>query len=218
MKCPKCNKKVKNIGKFCEHCGEEINKLIKREEKKVETGLGVISKKLKIPTYIWVPVLLLIILLVILIPTKAKNYTVEILYEDTEYYYEKEPFNAQEPYERQEAYQTTETYYDQVPIQKTKVNDAGEGKYYPSCSGSCQCTRYNWYGNCIQCTCQYTEYQSIAKERPVTKYKTVTDYREVTKYQDVQKSRQVMRTRNEQRTTHVNWIFKFEVPWSLDLG
>ncbi|MBU0460908.1 MAG: hypothetical protein KJ771_08955 [Nanoarchaeota archaeon] len=164
----------------------------------------------------------LLITFIIIAPTKTHHYEVEVPYTDTETYSEKEPYETQEEYQTQEPYQTTETYYDQVPVQKKQVNDASSGQYYPSCNNNCYCSKQEWNWNmfeyiCVQCTCQITEYQTIAKERPVTKYTTVTKYRTVTKYKDVQKTREVIKTKMDPRQVEVNWIFNFKLPYKLHL-
>jgi hypothetical protein len=163
-----------------------------------------------------------LIALFIIAPTKTYHYDVEVFYNDTETYFEIEPYETQEAYQVQEPYQTTETYYDQVPVQKIQVNDAPSGQYYPSCNTNCYCSNQEWSWSmfayvCVQCTCQITEYQTIAKERPVTKYTPVTKYRTVTKYRDVEKTRDVIRTRMEPRQIEVNWIFGFKLPYTLHL-
>lgn len=170
-------------------------------------------------TYFYLGVAGFLLLIFFLIaPTRTHFYTVEVPYEDIEYYFEKEPYEYQEAYEAQEGYETTETYSDQVPIQKLRTDTAQEGYYYPHCDGDCYCTGYNYLGNCIKCTCQYTEYETIQKERPVTKYKTVTKTRTATGYHDVQKQRTVTKLRQEQRQYEINWVFEFRVPWYLHIA
>jgi len=151
-------------------------------------------------------------------PTKTHLYSVDVPYEDTEYYTEKEPYTYEEAYTVQEPYQTTETYYDEVPVQRTETYTAPEGQYYPSCGTDCVCTNRNWLGSCVECTCLVTDYETVEKERPVTEYMTVTKYRTVNAYKDVQKSRLVTKFRQEQRQYEVNWLFNFRVPWTLHLS
>jgi len=178
-------------------------------------------------------VVVLVALFLIFVPTKSFYYTVQVPYESTEYYTEKEPYEAQESYEVQVPYTTTETYYDTVPVEvsvaytdyEDKVYTAPSGQYYPSVTSPCRCTNYNFWGQCIQETCQYpvTKYrteiqqQTIEKTRPVTQYSTETRYRTVTRYQDVQKSRTIMKIRDEQRQKQINWVFSYPVPYTLHL-
>ena len=174
----------------------------------------------------------LLIVFIVLAPTKTHPYEVEVSYVDTETYTEKEPYETQESYQVQEPYQDVEYYTDNVPVEQsvpytdyeTVVSNAPSGQYYPNCGSDCTCTDYSfWTENCIQCTCliavtRYRTqivYQEIQKERPVTKYITLTKYRTVTKYRDVEKTRDVMKTKIDPRQIEVNWIFGFKLPYKL---
>ena len=181
----------------------------------------------------------LIVVFLIVAPTKTITNNVEVAYTDTETYYEKEPYEVQEAYQEQEPYQSVETYTDSVPVpvsvpyQDTEYYyqsaDAPAGKYWPDASitSNCVCSNRDWLSHCIQLYCQYsrsvTKYrtemqqQSIQKERPVTKYRTITKYRTVTKYRDVAKTREVMKTRIESRPLEVNWLIGFKTPYKLHL-
>lgn len=177
------------------------------------------SKNTLIYFYLGVTGFLLLIFFLIA-PTKTHFYTVDVPYEDVEYYFEKEPYEYQESYEAQEPYQTTEIYNDKVPVQKTETHTAPSGQYFTSYGSNCQCTRYSgWlFPQCIEYTCTVVEYETVQKERPVTKYKTVTKYRTATGYRDVQKQRTVTKLRQEQRQYEINWVFGFRVPWNLHIA
>ena len=233
MKCSKCGSKNKKSAKFCHDCGTKLE--VEKVEDKKKEHKHPEQKEKKSPKGIIITVSIILVVLLGLLtafaPTKTHYYTVEVPYEDTETYYEKEPYDAQEAYQVEVPYESTETYYDTVPTQTSvpytdyedKVYTAGPGKYYPDVSSPCRCTDYNFWGNCVEQTCTYpvtkykteTRQETVEKTRPVTKYKTETKYRTVTKYKDVQKSRTVMKMRDEQRQYEVNWLFNFRVPWFL---
>ncbi len=168
----------------------------------------------------------LLVIFVLLIPTKTIIYEVEVPYTTTEAYTEKEPYEVEEAYTIQEPYETTETYTDTVPVERDVPYTSYETTYENNCDSysNCECTATHWlWGYCTTCSCAVTRYRTeisyeeILKERPVTKYTTVTKYRTVTKYKDVEKTRDVIKTRVETRELEKNWIFGFKVPYSLHL-
>jgi len=271
--CPECGEEISDRVKFCPECGinfksynsgsnqplKNIEKpqsaqiddhpikksdTVDRSDADINKATSVVTNKLIVIAIIGMCIFLILICLVI-VPTKTITNDVEVAYTDTETYYEKEPYVVQESYQEQEPYQTIETYTDTVPVPvsvpyqdyeySSQNYDAGTGKYYSSIPSGCTCSSNRYmndkdgiYGAlCVQLTCQIstivTKYrtdmqqQSIQKERPVTKYRTVTKTRDVTKYQDVAKTRNVMKTRNEQRALEVNWLLGFKTPYSLHL-
>jgi hypothetical protein len=159
----------------------------------------------------------ILLLIAILVPSQTHSYNVDVPYEDTETYTEKEAYDEIEYYDVQTPYEDTEVYYDQVPIEKTETHTAEEGMHFPSCDGDCYCTDYTFFGDCVKCTCEYTVHESIEKERAVIKYRTETKQRTVTKYRDVPKTRTVIKIRQEERYEQRNWLFKFRVPWKLNI-
>jgi len=259
--CPNCGKEISDQNLFCPECGTKtksqnsyINQSLRNnvnapsvpieDTPNFQKTTSVFTNKPIVLAIIGICFFLIIISLVI-VPTKTITNEVEVAYTDTETYYEKEPYIVQESYQEQVPYQTTETYTDTVPVPVSvpyqdyeysyQSTDAGTGMYYSSIPSGCVCSssRYLYdkdgvYGAlCVQLTCKIstpvTKYrtemqqQSIQKERPVTKYQTVTKTRDVTKYRDVAKTREVMKTRIEQRSLEVNWLLGFKTPYSLHL-
>ncbi|MDO8873072.1 MAG: zinc ribbon domain-containing protein [Methanoregula sp.] len=271
--CHGCGKEISDPVKFCPECGTNTNtpnydpnhslknneqpqstqtddKTIKKSnnfdqsDSDLSKATSVITHKPIVLAIIGICIFLIVISLVI-VPTKTITNDVEVVFTDTETYYEKEPYIVQESYQEQVPYQTTESYTDSVPVPVSvpyqdyeysyQTSDAGTGKYYSSVPSGCVCSsnRYLYdkdgvYGAlCVQLTCQIstpvTKYrtemqqQSLQKERPVTKYRTETKTRDVTKYHDVAKTRDVMKTRIEQRPLEVNWLLGFKTPYSLHL-
>ena len=224
VKCKKCDEVLKDLSKFCHACGEKIKHPDKKQRK----------LSFKHPLILVITgIILLGAIFTLAAPTKTHTYYVDVPYEASESYTEKEPYDAQEAYQVQVPYESTETYTDTVPVEvdvpytdyEEKVYHAESGHYYPDVSSPCRCTDYNFWGNCVEQTCttpvtKYkteTQQQTIEKTRPVTKYKTETKYRTVTKYRDVQKSRTVTKTKEEPKQYEVNWLFKFRVPWRLHI-
>lgn len=271
--CPNCGESISDKIKFCPECGVAIDTLIQKidqsqviednapiketydkkikdsdnKEQKIESLKKksiLIKNRSDIFILLGVCIFLIVIFLVVA-PTKTIINNVEVAYTDTETYSEKEPYEVQEAYQEQEPYQSVETYTDTVPVpvsvpyQDTENSyqsyDAPSGKYYSSIPSGCTCTSnrylYDENGNfgalCIQLSClistPVTKYrtemqqQSVQKERPVTKYRTITKYRTVTQYRDVQKNRQVMKTRIDPQQLEVNWLFGFKTPYRLHL-
>ena len=246
--CPKCGREISVQTPFCPMCGTNLvpeksdpNQSLRPNENSQSVPIG---DKSMVMAIIGICIFLLVIGLVV-VPTKTITNDVEVAYTDRETYYEKEPYIVQESYQEQESYQTTETYTDSVPVPVSvpyqdyeysyRTSDAGTGMYYSSIPSGCVCSstrymydKYNVYGAlCVQVTCQIstavtkyrteTQQQSIQKERPVTKYQTVTKTRDVTKYRDVAKTRDVMKTRIEQQPLEVNWLMGFKTPYTLHL-
>ena len=271
--CPNCGESISDKVKFCPECGVVIDSLIQKngqsqviedntpktepDDKKIkdsdikEQTIESLKKKSILIThksdiYILLGVcIFLIVVFLIVAPTKTIINNVEVAYTDTETYTEKEPYEIQEAYQEQEPYQTVETYTDTVPVpvsvpyQDTENSyqsyDAQSGHYYSSIPSGCTCTsnRYlydkdgNYGALCVQLSClistPVTKYrtemqqQSVQKERPVTKYRTITKYRNVTQYRDVLKTREVMKTRIDPQQLEVNWLLGFKTPYTLHL-
>jgi hypothetical protein len=236
--CPKCGKEIPDLKNFCPECGTTLKDSASDSYQRATLftdNLVVIA----------IIAFFLIAICLVAIPTKTITNDVEVPYNDTETYYEKEPFDVQQSYQEEVPYQTTETYTDTVPVPVSipyqdyeysyQTYDAGTGKYYSTISSGCVCssTRYMYdkdgvYGAlCVQLNCKIatpvTKYrtemqqQSVQKERPVTKYQSVTKTRTVTQYQDVTKTREVLKTRIEHRPVEVNWLLGFKTPYSLHL-
>ena len=269
--CPNCGEEISDLKLFCPECGinfespgsgpnqslnekPQINQKddhtmkksdnFDRSDTNLNKATSQFTHKPIVLAIIGICIFLIVISLVI-VPTKTITNEVEVAYTANETYYETEPYIVQELYQEQVPYQTTETYTDTVPVPVSvpyqdyensyQTSDAGTGKYYSSIPSGCVCSssRYLYdkdgvYGAlCVQLTCQIstpvTKYrtemqqQSLQKERPVTKYRTETKTRDVTKYHDVAKTRDVMKTRIEQRPLEVNWLLGFKTPYSFHL-
>ena len=208
--------KAKRIDKL-----KESKKLEKKRTKKEESLLK--KNKSRI-LFITGTLVFLLIIFTLFVPTKTSYYEVEIPYNDTEYYIEKEPYQVEEPYQVKEPYQTTETYIDIVPVEKSVPYQTIEYVYYSDCDSTegCTCIHWHWFwGYCDGCECKVTKYKTeivyeeIEKTRPVTKYKDIIKYRTVTKYRNVTKSREVIKIKIEQREKEVNWLFGYRVPYKL---
>ena len=270
--CRECGKEISDPEKVCPECGTNLESQISESNQSLKTNgkpqsakiddqtmnksnnfdrsgvdlnkaTSIIANKSNVIAIIGICIFLIVICIVI-IPTKTITNDVEVAYLGTETYYEKEPYVTQESYQEQEPYQTTEIYIETVPVSVSVpyqeyeysyfYRDAGTG-YWPTIPSGCTCTNYHYsydaYGEsqalCDQLSCRtstlVTKYrievqeQSIQKERPVTKYQTVTKYRDVTNYRDVAKTRDVMKTRIEQQSSEVNWLLGFKTPYSLHL-
>jgi hypothetical protein len=271
--CPNCGEEISDKVKFCTECGVALDALIQKNDpspvieqntqnietydKKIKesnnqvqnieslkTESSILKNTPDILFYLGICIFLMVILLIVA-PTKTVTNTIEVAYTDNQTYFEKEPYEIQEAYFEQVPYQTTETYTDSVPVPVSvpyqgyetsyQNYDAGTGKYYSTISSGCTCTstRYmndkdgNYGALCVQLSCLISspvtkyriEYQqeSVQKERPVTKYQNTTRYRNVTQYRDVLKTREVMRTRIDQQQSEVNWLLGFKTPYKLHL-
>ncbi len=269
--CPNCGEEISNLKRFCPDCGinleypdsgsnQSLNEKPQSNQKDDHTikkpenfdrshanpnkATILFTHKPIVLAILGICIFLIVISLVIF-PTKTITNEVEVAYTANETYYETEPYIVQESYQEQVPYQTTETYTDSVPVPVSvpyqdyeysyQTSDAGTGKYYTSVPSGCVCSsnRYMYdkdgvYGAlCVQLSCKIstpvTKYrtemqqQSLQKERPVTKYRTETKTRDVTKYHDVAKTRDVMKTRIEQQPLEVNWLMGFKTPYSLHL-
>lgn len=242
--CPHCGNSVSDEMKYCPECGGSLKSQGPRD-----SGIKPIIAKIKrIPSSDILTIagicFFVIVICLVMVPTKTITYSIEVAYTDNETYYEKEPYMTQESYEELVPFQTTEKYTDIVPVPTSvpyldnefsyRTYNATD-RYYASIPSDCTCsgTRYMYdadgvYGSlCVQLTCQIatsvtkyrteTQQKAIQKERPVTKYQTVTKFRNTTQYQDVAKTRAVLKTRMEERPLEVNWLFGFKTPYSLHL-
>ncbi|KYC50033.1 MAG: hypothetical protein AMQ74_01319 [Candidatus Methanofastidiosum methylothiophilum] len=175
-------------------------------------------------------ILLALVLLIVLLPTKTISIEEQIAYSEIESYVEKQPFEVNESYEELIPYEEKEIYTEIVPTEKTINYEIYD--YYTDPTShcelkpQCQCNRVNpLTKNCTQCSCyriitaQKTEIinEEIEKERIVTKYKTETKYRTVTKYKDVNRSREVVKVKTENKEVEVNWILGFRTPYKLHI-
>lgn len=109
--CSKCKKEFEDKHKFCDKCG------IKLKEKITETANEI--KKLSPLLLPWLIFGVLIILTsVLLLPTKAVSYQIEVPYIETEQYTTEVPYETVEPYTVQVPYEAKEQYVESVPIQE----------------------------------------------------------------------------------------------------
>jgi uncharacterized membrane protein YvbJ len=242
--CPHCGNSVSDEMKYCPECGGSLKSQGPRD-----SGIKPIIAKIKrIPSSDILTIagicFFIIVICLVMVPTKTITYSIDVAYADNETYYEKEPYIIPESYQEQVAYQSTDRYTDIVPVPTSvpyqdkeysyQVYNATDG-YYSSVPTDCVCSGNRYLSDqtgvydtlCIQLTCQIattvtkyrteTQQKVIQKERPVTKYQTVTKYRNVTQYQDVAKTRTVLKTRIEERQIEANWLFGFKTPYSLHL-
>lgn len=197
-KCHECGAKVESKYKFCDECGEKLlskkeEQELKKEQREDEKRREERRKKLK-KNAPKIALILCILALIILLPTKTQYYNVQVPYKTTEPYQAQESYTVQVPYQAQESY-TVNKEVTRTRIVKEDNCDSSSG---------CVCTQKSWLGlgnTCVECSC---DYQSNV---PVTEYRTVTKYRTETKYRTVTKYREVTKEKTEQRTRKVNWLF-----------
>jgi hypothetical protein len=140
-------------------------------------------------------VILLLMVFIILVPTKTTIENFEISYTEPEIYNVTENQTVTEPY----------TYYDTKPGM-SRISGTGRATFIIDC-GDCYCDRqpipmiFTVSGGdgtyCASCMCERS------------------GYRTVTKNVEVWKTRNITKTRTESRPIEVNWIFGFKLPYAL---
>jgi hypothetical protein len=138
-------------------------------------------------------IVLFVMALLILVPTKTIYEEFAVSYNETVTYTENVPYT-----ERVTVYPTA-SFWQGISSGIMQ----GEG-----CPYYCDCDTYHYSGYtkiCTYCIC------------PATTPTPEPEFRTVTKYREVQKTRQEQRTRMEQRPVEVNWIFGYKTPYSFPL-
>jgi len=140
-------------------------------------------------------VILLLVVFIVIAPTKTTTENFEISYTEPEIYSVTENHTVTEPY----------TYYD-IKSGSSGISGTGRVTFIIDC-GDCYCDRrpipmiFEVSGGdgsyCASCMCERT------------------GYRTVTKNAEVWKTRNVTKTRTESRLIEVNWIFGFKIPYAL---
>ena len=177
-----------------------------------------------------------VLILILFVPTRTKDYEADAIYQETEEYTDVVPYEVEESYKTKEAYIDKETYEDLVPLTRdvkyTEEETYYEKSFQTGCDSekNCFCTDITYVSippECIECICQRSRtvdkyrkeiaYETITKTRPVLRYKDVIKKRKVTRYKDIKKQRTIAKVRSEKRQRNTNWIFGFIVPWKIEL-
>ena len=123
--CSKCDKEFSEKIKFCTNCGSKIqnqkhnNKEDKKEEHVPTKNHYETSKKISPHLVPWVIFSIFIIILgILLLPTRVLSYTLEVPYIDKEKYTVEVPYEDIEEYVEKVPYETKEQYVESVPVQK----------------------------------------------------------------------------------------------------
>jgi len=212
--CPKCKNFTAIENEVCPNCGNNFKEKSSPHKPQLSPEVSAIEikpvpeKKAKPNLFSIVGILfLLIVVFLIVVPTKTITTNVEVSYLDTETYSVQETYTAMDVTSVKETWQEVHTSSDR--------DATPEGYYWKKCDSPCHCSHYTSDPNtvpsyyCDECSCPTSGVYDQSRDVP--------KYQWVTKYRDVMKTRNVTKTRIEPGPVEVNWIIGFKTPWTFHL-
>lgn len=213
-KCPKCSNYTAFENEVCPNCGNHFMEKNSPYKPQVSPEVYAIEikpvpeKKARPNLFSLVGILfLLLVVFLIVVPTKTIITDVEVPYLDTETYSVQETYTAMDVTSVRETWQEVHTSSDR--------DASPEGMYWKKCDSPCHCSHYTSDPNtvpsyyCDECSCPTSGVYEQSRDVP--------KYQWVTKYRDVVKTRNVTKTRIEPVPVEVNWIIGFKTPWTFHL-